>query len=65
MEHDLLEKKKTVIEERFNELVSNKTQIEEELHRLQGEHRLITELMSSDLRPPKRLKKVSDEDATN
>lgn len=54
---DLLQKK-VAIEQRFEELVKTKSEADDEMKRLQGEHRLLVELINGDDKP-KRIRKVA------
>lgn len=54
MNEESLIEKRSLIETRFNELAAQKTEIEGELLRLQGEYRAINELI--DKLPKKELK---------
>jgi hypothetical protein len=54
---DLLQKK-VVIEQRFDELTKTKSEAEDEMKRLQGEYRLVVELINTSDDKPKRLRKV-------
>lgn len=66
MNKDMLEDKKVQIEAAFKDLALKKSEIEEEMARLQGEHRLVIELLEQEdsIELPKRLRKVK-EDAPN
>jgi hypothetical protein len=70
MDKETLLHRKTDVEQRFKELTANKVTIDEELARLQGEHRLLVDLLKdaeeSPIEKPKRLRKVTvTEDATS
>ena len=79
MDRQGLLQRKQLIEQRFKEIsaqlesvIQNKTNIEEELHKLQGEYRLVEDLITElDKIPPavrreaKRLRKSKVENAPN
>lgn len=60
-----LEQRKAAIEDRFNDLANSKTEIETEMTRLQGEHRLVVDLLTptipilDEAKPVKRIRKVA------
>lgn len=70
MTHEKLEEKKAELQKRFDDLSTQKTQIEDEQKRLQGEHRLIQELLaleetSNITHVPVRIRKPKEQHATN
>lgn len=68
MNKDLLLRRKAEIEQRYDELARNKADTEDEMKRLQGEHRLVSDLLKdapSEPEKPKRLKEDEVEDAEN
>lgn len=62
-----LQNRKVAIEQRFDELLKVKSNADDEMKRLQGEYRLLTELLPPDAPvKPKRIRKVPVQtDATN
>lgn len=64
MDKDSLQKRLQDIEQRFYELATQKTGLDDEMKRLQGEYRLLSDLLNvSNVTKPKRLRKVVEEDA--
>lgn len=63
MSKDDLENRKAAIQVRFDELANTKVNVEDEMRRLEGEHRLIVELLEA-VEPGgdnnKRMRKVLD-----
>lgn len=64
MDKEQLEQKRADLEKRFNELDEQKLVIEQEQHRLQGEYRLLNELLPTldGVEKPKRIRKAKDEE---
>lgn len=62
MDRDTLLRRKSAIEERFNELAKTKSDSEAEMNRLEGEHRLVLDLLNDVpvIEKPKRIRKVVD-----
>ncbi len=67
MNQEALLRRKAAIETRFEELSKNKETVDTEMKRLQGEHRLVSELLAetSPVEKNKRLRKVEDNAATD
>lgn len=66
MRHEALEQRKATIEARYTELKNNIEKETEEMRRLEGEHRLILDLLQEpepQVAKPKRMRKVVEEDA--
>lgn len=66
MQKESLEQRKTAIQSRFDELSKQKTDIDDEMKRLQGEFRLVEDLLKEptpQAPKPKRIRKVVEVDA--
>lgn len=72
MDKDTLLRRKAAIEQSFDEFSKQKTDIETEMTRLQGEHRLVISLLDDSqnvmqatdaIKKPKRIRKVVVQDA--
>lgn len=68
MDSDTLLRRKVAIEQRFTELQKTRDEADDEMKRLQGEHRLVLDLLDSAPvaeEKPKRIRKAVEADATD